>query len=192
MHVHAESTTHNKDERGLLLEKYTSHFIVRFACERELETEQRLQHIDLPAPPDIAVCRSRSPGLLNRGPGSPASPEHVLIPASSHQLVWSPNSMGVPGAPSAGWWLSLPHLVSNSSDLQLNRGSRGLLLLGGGFLYHILALTTLISNSLTSCLSPSYIIVQSPTQYLFSWLARPEYATSGVSGLARLIVIKRK
>ena len=34
------------------------------------------------------------------------------------------------------------HLV-NLSDLQLNRGSRGPLLLGGGFLYHILSLTRL-------------------------------------------------
>ena len=30
--------------------KYTSHFIERVVCERELETEQRLQHIDLPSP----------------------------------------------------------------------------------------------------------------------------------------------
>ena len=28
------------------LEKYTSHFIERVVCERELETEQRLQYID--------------------------------------------------------------------------------------------------------------------------------------------------
>ena len=41
-----------------------------------------------PNPPGIAVCRSRSPGLLNRGPGAPASLGHVLIPASSHQLVF--------------------------------------------------------------------------------------------------------
>ena len=51
---------------------------------------------------------------------------------------WSANSIGVPKAPSAGWWLSLPHPVSNSSDLQQ---------------------TDFLS-------SPSYIIVQSPTQYL--------------------------
>ena len=45
---------------------------------------------------------------------------------------------GVPRAPSPEWWLSLPHLVSNSSNLQL-----------------------------TDFLSPpSYIIVQSPTQSL--------------------------
>ena len=85
--------------------------------------------------------------------------------------------------------------------------------------YRILSLTHLISNSIggpkgpfcwlvsfptTSCLQlvwspnhwfpvlPSYIIVQTPTQYLFSWLARPEYATSGVFRLACLIIIKRK
>ena len=61
-----------------------------------------------------------------------------------------------------------------------------------------------VAFSTTSCLqllwspthwflsSPSYMIVKSPTQYLFSWLARLEYATSGVFGLACLIVIKRK
>ena len=43
---------------------------------------------------------------------------------------------GGPRAPSAGWWLSLPHLVSHTSSPQLT-----------DFLY-----------------SPSYIIVQSPTQ----------------------------
>ena len=64
------------------------------------------------APPDIAVCRSRSSGLLNRRPGGPASLGHVLIPASSHQLV-----------------------------TKLNRGSRDPLLLGGGFLYHSLSPT---------------------------------------------------
>ena len=30
--------------------RYTSHFIERVVCERELETEQRLHHIDLPRP----------------------------------------------------------------------------------------------------------------------------------------------
>ena len=50
----------------------------------------------------------------------------------------SSNSQGVREAPSAGWWLSLPHLVSNSSDHQL---------------------TDFLST-------PSYIILQSPTQSL--------------------------
>ena len=63
-----------------------------------------------PAPPGIAVCRSRSPGLLNREPVG--------------QPLWN--------------MFSFLHLLSNSSDLQL-----------------------------TDFLSPpSYIIVQSPTQFL--------------------------
>ena len=70
------------------------------------------------------------------GSWGPASLGAVLFTSSCHQRVWSPNSLGVPRAPSAGWWLSLPHLVSNSSDLLL---------------------TDFLS-------SPSYIIVQSPTQ----------------------------
>ena len=78
-------------------------------CERELETEQNCNILTFPAPLDIAVCRSCSPGLLSRGPEGPASLGYVLIPASSHQLVTK--------------------------------------------------LTDFLS-------SPSYIIVQSPTQYL--------------------------
>ena len=39
--------------------------------------------------------------------------------ASYHQLVWSPNSIGVPEGPFGRVWLSLPHLIYNSSDLQL-------------------------------------------------------------------------
>ena len=63
---------------------------------------------------------------------------------------WRPNI-------TAERWLALPHLVSNSSDLQLNQGPAGL------------SLPHLISNfsgpQLTEFLSSlSYIIVQSPTQ----------------------------
>ena len=125
-----------------------------------------------PAPPDIAVCRSRSPGLLNRGSS--------LSGTCSHPCIFSPtglqNSIGGPGAPSAGLWLSLPHLVSNSSDLQLYRGSRGPLLLGGGFLYHTLYPTSLVPNSLTSCLTELYNSSIAPS----------------IFGMACLIVIKRK
>ena len=57
---------------------------------------------------------SRSPELLNRGPG--AQPVWVLVfsTASFLQLVWSPNwIIGGLRAPSAGCWLFLLHLVSN-------------------------------------------------------------------------------
>ena len=73
----------------------------------------------------------------------PASLSAGLSTASCYQRIWSPTQSGVPKAPSAGWWLSLPlltptRLIPNSSDLQL-----------------------------TDFLSwPSYIRVQSPTQSL--------------------------
>ena len=88
-----------------------------------------------------ALCLSCSPWLLNRRPGGSAFCWVIAFStASCLRLLWSPTQSGVPKAPSAGWWLSLLHLVSNSSDLQL-----------------------------TDFLSPpSYIIVKSPTQYLWN------------------------
>ena len=73
------------------LEKYTSHFIERVVCERELETEQRLQRID--PPPHSSGYHSLSflfswaahPGALKPC----LSWDMVLIPASSLQLIWT-------------------------------------------------------------------------------------------------------
>ena len=94
--------------------------------------------------------------LLNRRPRGPLCRLSLLHLITNWSGPQTPS--GVPRAPSAGWWLSLTHLVSNSSDLQLSRGPRGLPPPDGGFLYHILSPTSLLPNS------PSYIIVQSPTQ----------------------------
>ena len=72
--------------------------------------------------------------MFNWRPGSPLGWLSLL-----HLITyWSgpKTPSGVPRGSSAGWWLSLPHLVSNSSYLQLS---------------DFLSL-------------PSYIIVQSPTQ----------------------------
>ena len=55
-------------------------------CDRELETEQNCS-ILTPTLLAITAFLSCSPGLLNRGPGGPDSLGHVLIPASSLQLV---------------------------------------------------------------------------------------------------------
>ena len=72
------------------------------------------------------------------GPKSPFCRVVAFSTTSCLQLVWFPTHSGVPRDPSAGWWLSLPHLYSNFSGPQL-----------------------------TDFLSPpSYIIVQSPTQSL--------------------------
>ena len=93
-----------------------------------------LQHIDSPLLWPSAFL-SRSPRLLNRGPGGPASLGHV--PQSS---IFSPTglisklSIGGPEAPSAGCWLSLPHLSP----------------------------TDLVSKQTDFLSSPSYIIVQRP------------------------------
>ena len=79
------------------LEKYTSHFIERvwkgyegFYCVRgELETEQNC-NILTPTLLAITAFLSRSPEVLNREPGGPAS---------------------------AGTWFSFQHLLSNWSEL---------------------------------------------------------------------------
>ena len=101
---------------------YLSLYLQRFVCERELEAEQNC-NILTPTLMAISVV-SRSPWLLNRRPRDPALCwMMVFSTASCHQRV-----------------------------SKLNRESQRPLLPGGGFVYHILSLTHLISNSLTSCL----------------------------------------
>ena len=119
MQIHAEhNDTMNKYEGHSLLEKYTSHFIWKVRVWEGVGDWTKTAILTSSAPPGIAVCRSRSPGLFNRGSGGP-----VPQGTCSHPSIFSPTSLqtqsGVPKAPSAGWWLSLPRLVSNSSDLQL-------------------------------------------------------------------------
>ena len=93
--------------------------------------------------------------LLWEGVGDQTELQYIDPHSYDHQhcvfLVLQGCSTGGLGALSAGWWLSLPHLVSNFSGPQLNRGSQRPLLPGGGFPYHILSPTRLTSNSLTSC-----------------------------------------
>ena len=109
----------NKDERHSSFEKYTPQFIWKgskrllkvLLCERWVGDWIELQHID----PHSAFL-SRSSGLLNRGPGGQPLWDKVLIPASSLQLQLFNRGLR---APSTGCWFSLPHLISNSSDLQL-------------------------------------------------------------------------
>ena len=62
-----------------------------------------------------ALCFSRSPGLLDRRPSGPALCWMMaFFTASYQQLLWSPNSIGVPEGPFDRVWGSLPHLVYNS------------------------------------------------------------------------------
>ena len=130
------------------LEKYTSHFIERVACERELETEQNC-NILTPTLMAITAFLSHSPGLLNWGPWGPASLGHgphssifsptdlnsncsiggpegpfcwVLVLSTAHlQLIWTPTAQsGVLRAPFVGCWFSLQHLISNWSELPVD------------------------------------------------------------------------
>ena len=93
-----------------------------------------------PAPPDIAVCLSRSPGLLNWGPGDPVLCWELVLTTRSWTLtskLWSPTALSevlgppllcagslysilsptaqseVLRAPSAVCWFSLLHLIPN-------------------------------------------------------------------------------
>ena len=84
------------------LEKYTSHFIWKgskglrrvLLWERWVGDWTELQHIDPPTLLAITAILSRFPGLLNRGPGGPAS---------------------------AGTWFSFQHLLSNWCELPVHR-----------------------------------------------------------------------
>ena len=68
---------YNKDDRTQLFRKlypslYSKGLRKGYCVRGELETEQRLQHID-PTLLAIGAFVSRSPGLHNRGPGGSAS-----------------------------------------------------------------------------------------------------------------------
>ena len=122
-----------KTSEDTSLEKYTSRFIERVLCERELETEQNC-NISTPTLMAITVFLSHSPGLLNRGPslsGTWSLFQHLL----SSQLIWG-------------------------SELQLlNRGSWGAPLLGTGSLYSILSPTDsdFLCTELYYCFTPTQI-----------------------------------
>ena len=120
LYIHLYMQNHNdaiKTSGHRSLEKYTSHFIERVVYERELETEQRLQHIT-PTLIAITTFLFRSSGLLNRGPGGPASVVtcfsfyHPL--SNSSEALNSNCSIGGPEGPLC-WVL----VLSTASYLQL-------------------------------------------------------------------------
>ena len=56
-----------------------------YVWERELETEQRLQHIDLPSPSGHSYVSFSFPGLLNRMPAGPLCWELAFSTISCHR-----------------------------------------------------------------------------------------------------------
>ena len=88
-----------------------------FACERELETEQKLQYFD-PHSYDRHVvsflfswCSTESPEAHSAGWWLPLL--HLISNFSG------PKSIGVPEGPLGRVWLSLPHLVLLRLELEL-------------------------------------------------------------------------
>ena len=133
------------------LEKYTSHFIGRFVCESELETEQN-SNIFTPTLMAITAFLSRSPELLNRGPGGSASArtwfsfQHLLSNSNSYC------SIGGPEGPLC-WVL----VLSTTSYLQLTWTPTDLNFLSPG-----------LYNNLSSTLLPASVTISHSIQPLKS------------------------
>ena len=123
-------------------------------CERELKTEQNC-NMSTPTLMATTAFLSRSPGLLNRCLG--AQPLWDMF-SFQHLLSNYNCSIGSLRAHSAGCWLSLLHIISNSSDLQLTDSLSSL------GLY----------NNLTSTLLPASVTIShsfntSTVKVIISW-----------------------
>ena len=80
---------HNKNERRHFFRKNIPLILFeRVVCKRELDTEQNCNILTLTLMA-ITVFLSRSPGLLNRGPGEPAFLGH-----GPHSSIFSPTVSG--------------------------------------------------------------------------------------------------
>ena len=71
-HIHIEHNDTIKTSDTVLYKNIPLTLFEKVVCERELETEQNC-NILTPTLLAITAFLSRSPGLLNRGPGGPAS-----------------------------------------------------------------------------------------------------------------------
>ena len=100
----------------------------------------------------------------------------TLMAISVVSFLFSRCSTGGPGAHSAGWWLSLLHLISNFSGPQTPSGFPRAPSAGCGFLYHISSIipsptVTATRTVLTSVLTELYnksTPTRSPTRSLKS------------------------
>ena len=84
---------------------------VGFYCERELETEHKLQYFDLHSY-GWQRCVFLVLLMFNRRPRGPLCWMMTFFTASYQHLHWTPIQLG-PQGPFGLMWLSLPHLVYN-------------------------------------------------------------------------------
>ena len=95
------------------LEKYTSHFIERIVCERWVGDWIKTATYWPPSSSGHSRRLFRSPGLLNRGPGGPAS----LLRAGSHSSIWNTDfKLWTPNA----WHPVSPRLYHCFTSTQFN------------------------------------------------------------------------
>ena len=113
----------------------------KLTCERELETEQKLQYFD-PYSYGHQRCVFLVPLMLNRRPWCPLWWVLAFFTASYQHLLWSPNSIEISEGPLGRVWLSLPYLVYNPvSNYNCN--------------CHLTSVLTELYNSSTSTRSPT-------------------------------------
>ena len=112
-------------------------------------------------------------GLRMRGSWRPNRNCNILTPTlmavNIVSFLFSRCSTGGPEAHSAGWWLSLLHLISNFSGPQTPSGFPRASSAGCGFPYHISSLSNSTATNLTSVLTELYnssMPTQSPNRSL--------------------------
>ena len=118
MFMQKESQLNDKGRAKTSLKNISLTLFVTFVCERELETEQRLQYID-PTLMAISIVSFSFSWCLTRSPRAQLSGECWL---SLPHLVTngSPRLLGAPRAPSAGSGFPYQQFISNFSGPQLS------------------------------------------------------------------------
>ena len=120
-HMQYHNDTINKQTSEDFFRKiYTSHFIVTFVCESELETENNCNILTpiLMVVSVVSFSFSRIAQPEAQRPSSLLDDGFLYCILSATSL--DPNSSGGPEVPFGLVWLSLPYLVYNASDLQLS------------------------------------------------------------------------
>ena len=115
-HLQHHNDTIIKTQEDFFNKIFTSHFIARvrkgysrFACKRELETEQKLQYFD-PYSYGRQRCVFLVLLMLNRGPNGPLCLVLAFFTASYQHLLWILTHQGIK-APSA--WCGFPYHISS-------------------------------------------------------------------------------
>ena len=120
-HLQNHNDTIIKTQKDIFNKIFTSHFIARVrkgllkVCMWEGAGDRTELKYFNPHSYGRQRCVFLVLLMLNRRPCGPLYWVLAFFTASYQQLLWSPNSIGVPEGPLGRVWLSLPHLVYNST-----------------------------------------------------------------------------